>query len=265
MNGKISRVIIAPRGMLKSAALAIKAPKKRMLIALMRLTGVASRVRWHATNEVEKNEIILHMGAKSNISVAANLPAIISAPLPPPSKEPGEMQLICIARISAEKGILEALEFLKTVQELGRIRVDFFGTLQDEKFLLLCRERAAALKGIDCFFYGELPPTDIANRMQVAHFFYLPTRGENYGHAIVEALQYGRPVIISDRTPWKFEEDDSAGFALPLNSENFYPVLKHCLDMDQQAYNSACYAASAKGKKIASDPVVLGASRHIFD
>ncbi|MFM7105051.1 MAG: glycosyltransferase family 4 protein [Flavobacteriales bacterium] len=265
LNGKTSRIIIAPRGMLKAAALAIKAPKKKLLLALMRLTGVASRVLWHATSEEERGEIILHMGAKSNIKVAANLPAIISAPLPAPAKKPGEMQLICIARISAEKGILEALEFLKSVQQLGRIRVDFYGTLQDEKFLSLCRERAAALKGIDCFFHGELPPSDIAHRMQDAHFFYLPTRGENYGHAIIEALQYGRPVIISDRTPWKFNEDDAAGFSLPLNSESFYPALKHCLDMDQPAYNLASDAASAQGKKIVSDPAVLEASRHIFD
>ena len=175
------------------------------------------------------------------------------------------MRLICIARISPEKGIQEALEMLSAVQNAGAIRVDFYGPLQDEKFLELCRNRAAALKGVDCFFYGELPPSEIANRMQNAHFFFLPTRGENYGHAIVEALQYGRPVIISDRTPWKFTDDDAAGFSLPLDVESFSIVLKRCLNMDQNAYDGACKAASDRGKKIVSDPAVLEACRHIFE
>jgi glycosyltransferase involved in cell wall biosynthesis len=265
MCGRISRVIIAPRGMLKPAALSIKAPKKKLLIALMRWTGIASIVRWHATNDEEKSEIVSHLNTKSNIRVAANLPAKIPSSLLPPVKKAEEMRLICIARISPEKGIQEALEMLSAVQNAGAIRVDFYGPLQDEKFLELCRNRAAALKGVDCFFYGELPPSEIANRMQNAHFFFLPTRGENYGHAIVEALQYGRPVIISDRTPWKFTNDDAAGFSLPLDVESFSIVLKRCLNMDQNAYDWACKAASDRGKKIVSDPAVLEACRHIFE
>lgn len=265
MMGKTSRIIIAPRGMLKPAALSIKAPKKKIIMALMRYTGIASSVCWHATNVEEKDEILAHMSANANVRVASNLPANIPSPLPVPTKKSGEMHLICIARISAEKGILEALEFLQSVQSAGKVRVDFFGTFQDEKFLGTCKERAAALKGVNCFFHGELPPSEIPDRMKEAHFFYLPTRGENYGHAIIEALQYGRPVIISDRTPWKFKVDDVAGFSPPLTYDGFAPVLYHCLGMDQDAYNKACNAAAAAGKKIVSDPAVLDASRHIFD
>lgn len=265
LSGRSSRIIIAPRGMLKPAALSIKPTKKKILMALMRWTGVASKVRWHATSDEEKNEILQHLGASNSIRIAANLPTIISTPLPPPTKKEGEMRLICIARISSEKGILEALDFLKAVQNMGAVQVDFYGTLQDENFLELCRERAAALKEINCYFHGELSPSEIPGRMENAHFFYLPTRGENYGHAIIEALQYGRPVIISDRTPWKFHSDDAAGFSLPLNPESFAVALKHCLAMDQINYDEACNRAAARGKKIVSDSAVLESSRHIFE
>ena len=33
--------------------------------------------------------------------------------------------------------------------------------------------------------------------------FLLPTGGENFGHAIFEALSCGVPALISDRTPWR--------------------------------------------------------------
>ena len=33
--------------------------------------------------------------------------------------------------------------------------------------------------------------------------FLLPTGGENFGHAIFEALACGVPALISDQTPWR--------------------------------------------------------------
>jgi glycosyltransferase involved in cell wall biosynthesis len=46
--------------------------------------------------------------------------------------------------------------------------------------------------------------------------FLLPTRGENFGHAIFDALEVGLPVLISDQTPWRDLERIGAGWSLPL-------------------------------------------------
>jgi glycosyltransferase involved in cell wall biosynthesis len=37
--------------------------------------------------------------------------------------------------------------------------------------------------------------------------FVLPTRGENFGHVIIESLNVGTPVLLSDRTPWQNDTD----------------------------------------------------------
>ena len=47
----------------------------------------------------------------------------------------------------------------------------------------------------------------------------LPTLGENFGHAIIEALDAGLPVVISDRTPWRNLEQAGVGADLPLEDE----------------------------------------------
>ena len=44
--------------------------------------------------------------------------------------------------------------------------------------------------------------------------FLLPTRGENFCHAVFDALEAGLPVLISDQTPW--QDLAGAGYALPL-------------------------------------------------
>ena len=44
----------------------------------------------------------------------------------------------------------------------------------------------------------------------------MPSRSENFGHAIFEALCAGTPVLIGDRTPWQDLETAKAGFDIPL-------------------------------------------------
>jgi glycosyltransferase involved in cell wall biosynthesis len=45
----------------------------------------------------------------------------------------------------------------------------------------------------------------------------LPTRGENFGHAILDALAAGVPVLISDKTPFENLEHHGAGWSFPLS------------------------------------------------
>ena len=48
-------------------------------------------------------------------------------------------------------------------------------------------------------------------------FSVFPTRGENFGHVIPEALSAGTPILLSDQTHW--EQDASLGLQiLPLKS-----------------------------------------------
>ena len=73
--------------------------------------------------------------------------------------------------------------------------------------------------------------------MHYPNFFILPTLGENFGHAIYEALGTGTPVIISNTTPWKNLEERKAGWDISLNNqEKFIEVLNRCYEMDNDEY-----------------------------
>ena len=63
----------------------------------------------------------------------------------------------------------------------------------------------------------EVPHAQLEKILLNNHLFVLPTEGENFGHAIFEALAVGRPVLISDQTPWKNLSSANAGWDLPLN------------------------------------------------
>ena len=263
--GMRDRIILAPRGMLKPAALSIKSRKKKIFLFVSRYLGWFFGIRWHATNEEEAKEIRTHYGRSAQIRIAPNLASVIAEPLAPAHKEPGRLVLVSIARISPEKGILEALEFLQHAQLQGSIHCTFFGTQQNPEYLQRCKEIAATIPAADIRFPGEISPENIAAALLDAHFFYLPTRGENFGHAIAEALQYGKPVIISDRTPWRNLAATGAGWDLPLNASSFAPVLAHCLTMDHAAYLRLSASAAAFGKSHAQDLATVDRNYLLFE
>jgi glycosyltransferase involved in cell wall biosynthesis len=66
---------------------------------------------------------------------------------------------------------------------------------------------------------------------------FMPTRGENFGHIILESLQHGTPTLVSDQTP--FTGCDGVE-AVSLNQpKSFEESLLRWLMMDQSEYSAA--------------------------
>jgi glycosyltransferase involved in cell wall biosynthesis len=60
-------------------------------------------------------------------------------------------------------------------------------------------------------YHGDIPPGEIEHVLSQNHIFILPSKSENFGHAIYEALSAGRPVITSRATPWNGLQPAKAG------------------------------------------------------
>lgn len=262
--GFATRCVLAPRGMLKPGALSIKTRKKKIFLFAAALLGWFKGIRWHATNEAEADEIRAHFGNGCKIGIAPNLASIVDSVNRVAEKKAGELRLICIARISSEKGIREALYFLKAAK-LERVECTFYGTQQNEAYLEECISIARTISDASISFPGEIAPADIPGALKNAHFFFMPTWGENFGHAIAEALQHGKPAIISNRTPWNNLAQANAGWDLPLEESSFVEVLKHCHQMSQEEYTLWSESAKKFGADHANDPTCVRAYYSIFE
>lgn len=261
--GLTSRVVLAPRGMLKPGALSVKAGKKRAFLRVARWSGFYSGIGWHATSEVEAEEIRSHFGGAARVHVAPNISAP-AQPLSPPRKERGKLRLVSIARLSPEKGILEALQFLAAAGLDGEVELTLHGAAQDSQYLRECQALAATLSNVRVVFAGELEPASVPRALEQHHFLYAATRGENYGHAIAEALVHGIPVIISDRTPWRGLEAAGVGWDLPLTTDAFVPILRRACAMDEGEYRRLCESAQGYGAALAAAPQVIRANEALF-
>jgi glycosyltransferase involved in cell wall biosynthesis len=76
------------------------------------------------------------------------------------------------------------------------------------------------------------------------HLFVLPTQGENFGHSIFESLAAGRPVLISDQTPWRDLENKKSGWDLSLRDpQKFKQKIEMVAEMDNEELTLWCKSA----------------------
>ncbi|MCZ4409287.1 glycosyltransferase [Cryomorphaceae bacterium 1068] len=238
LRNQSTKVVIAPRGMLAPAAMGIKSFKKKTFLRLSKLFGLFSGVKFHATNSVESEQISTWFG-KVPIEIVANIPGNQSLDSPGSShtKEKNRLSLYTVARIAPEKNIHFALECLKHVDSEISVSFQMIGSVYDQSYLNRCKKIIETLPdNVEVRFLGAMPGKDIPGVAAKADFFFLPTAGENYGHAIVEALLTGVPVVISDQTPWRELVENQMGYDLTLVREEFTVLLNKLGKMADEEY-----------------------------
>ncbi len=230
------KVIVAARGMLAPSALAIKATKKKMYLYFIKWRNDFSNVIFHATNLQEASDIRKVIGDKNQIVIAGNLPRKISESTQHTSKSTDKLRIISIARIAPEKNTLYAIEVLSKVKVA--VESDFYGPIYNEEYWKECKAATEKLpSNVKLNFMGPIPSENILNTLAKYDLFFLPTRGENFGHVILESLQAGTPVLISDQTPWKNLESLKVGWDLPLESqEKFVKIIEGMVNLQIEEF-----------------------------
>lgn len=223
--------VVSVRGMLHPNALAQKSFKKKLYLALWRIIGLHKRVVFHATNEEERSFIEQSFGTNIAVRVAANFPRILSF-MPTVRGPNDQLKLVTVALISPMKNHLLVLEQLKKVSV--PVQWTIYGPIKDAVYMRACEEAMEKLPAhIKVDYRGELRPSQVAEALAAADAFILPSKSENFGHAIFEALTAGKPVITSLGTPWMDLSTTRAGWNVDVerNPERLKEVIEVCASL----------------------------------
>ena len=236
-------LILSVRGMLHPGALSQKKIKKQIFIAFLKVLQIQKKIRFHATDENEREFIKDIFGNKSTILIADNFPKKIK-PAETIQKEENKLILITVALISPMKNydlIIRALH-----QSKAKIEYHIIGGIKDHLYWNQCLELIHQLpENIKVVYHGEQQPQHINNFLQKAHVFIMPSKSENYGHAIIEALQSGLPVITSTHTPWNHLFENKAGINVELSVTSIVEAIEMFSKMNVQVYNDWSRATTA--------------------
>lgn len=286
---KTKYMVIAPRGEFSLGSLELKPIRKWLYLKLCRLVPVYNRILWHASSGYESQDIqrqfprvldlknisetenVTPMATSSYLMVAGIIATAldIAAPFVPifkllPTKEKGKLDCVFISRISRKKNLPFALKILHGVK--GQVAFRIYGPIEDKEFWAECQAVTETLPpNIEVRYCGELEHQQVKSVLTENHLFLFPTLGENFGHVIHEAIFAGRPVLISDQTPWRNLEQEGAGWDLPLNDPSgFSAVIQKCVDMDSEDYAKTVQRVMHYAAELSRNQDAVMASRKLF-
>jgi glycosyltransferase involved in cell wall biosynthesis len=213
------RLLSSPRGELAASALALGTPwQKRAWIGLLRGTRWALRfggspTTWVVSSARERADVErVFPGARTAVVPERLRPlrATSTAARPPRADR---LRVVTVGRVAPVKGIDDLVRGLAHVTT--PVHLDVLGLLEDEKHVALVQDLVGRLPAhVDVRLAGAVGPEEVEQVLRTSHLFALLTRGENFGHAIGEALRAGCPVLISDQTPWTDVANAGAGVVL---------------------------------------------------
>ena len=232
-------VVLSARGMLSKHTFSRKKLKKRVFIYLAKTINFYSNLCFHATSQIERQEILSFFPKARVILIPNPTRNIDNFPYLSRTKEQGQLRLVSIARISQEKNTLFALEVLKDINK-GEVIFDLFGTIYDSNYWAECKRLISQMHpNVKVNYKGEVHTNKVLDTFSQYHFSFMPSMGENFGHSIFESLAAGTPVIISSNTPWRDLQYLGIGWDLDLhNKRQFQEVIEACLQMSDKEYES---------------------------
>lgn len=231
-------VLIGPRGEFSQGALKLKYPKKRLFIWLSKVTGLYFHVIWHASTEHEADDIRRVMGRCARIRIATDIACPVENIEIRLRRPNSPLRIVFISRISPMKNLLGAIGYLQRVKV--PVVFDVYGPTENSAYWSECQAAIKYLPAtVDFNYMGVLYPAQVPDVLSTYDLFLLPTLGENFGHAIAEALGVGLPVLISDQTPWRDLNRKSLGWDLPLdNPSRFIESIEDCYNKPVDEYNA---------------------------
>lgn len=266
-------VLIAPRGEFSPGALAIKAWKKRPYLWMAHRLGLYRNCFWHlsTTRELDDLDAVFDVDSRAkyvarNSFVAQDM--IAAAPGRPEaargSASGSRLSVAFLSRISPMKNLDFALRALAQVR--APMVFSVFGPEEDAGYVSLCRKLAEGLPAnVEVRWCGAVPAAKVVETLSAHDLMLLPTRGENFGHVIMEAWMAGLPVLISDQTPWRGLEQEGVGWDLPLASaERFAEVIDQVAAWPLEKRQSVAKACREKAGSILNDDDVRQANLSMF-
>ena len=157
------KIVLAPRGMLRNSALAIKPIRKYLYLSLLKMLNVDQYIRFHATSTEEANSIKQIFPNARTISIVPNLPPKINQELSSREKKQGELNMIFIGRMHPIKNLLYLLSCLENMQ--GNCSLKIIATKEDEIYWKECQDKISKLKTISIETMINMPHHEIKEQL----------------------------------------------------------------------------------------------------
>lgn len=227
-------LVRSPRGMLSPWALSRSRLRKRLLWTL-RESRLFERSHVHATSALEASEL-LALGVRAPVTVVPNgvdTEGEFAAPRVAPRGEP--RRVVFLARLHPKKGLdlLQQAWAALPGETAAELIVAGDG---DASTTTTLAEWTKTQSGPPARAVGLVHGGEKLRLLSSAFLLVLPSRSENYGMAVAEALASGTPVVTTTATPWTDLAARGCGWTVEPTLPALSAALRTALAMDDNAH-----------------------------
>ncbi|WP_082124908.1 glycosyltransferase [Aurantiacibacter luteus] len=225
-------VILSPHGMLSPAARSYSALRKKILWNSFQRRAIEAASCYHATSRLEHDEI-RSLGFRGPVAI---IPLGVDLkPFGTVSDDAAKTNTVLhLGRVHPKKGTDLLIEAWGKVESdfpdwklriVGPSEVGFVDTLKQ-------RVKTLNLRQVE-FSPGEFGAQKIET-LKRSSIFVLPTRSDNFGIAVAEALACGTPVICSKNAPWSGLISNQCGWYIDLGVEPLAKALREAMELNSR-------------------------------
>lgn len=203
-------LVVSPRGMVAPAALAFSKAKKALFWRLLQGPAYSQAALWHATSAAEAVDIRA-FGIAAPIAVIPNgidLPQSLALH----AKAADCRTILFMSRLHPKKNLPNLLEAWRRIAGDHRDWQLVVAGPDERGHSAELEAQVANLAIPRVQFAGPVYGAAKDALLIGADLFVLPTRNENFGIAVAEALAAGVPAIVTKGAPWQGLATERAGW-----------------------------------------------------
>jgi glycosyltransferase involved in cell wall biosynthesis len=231
-----SLLVHSPRGTFAGWAMRNGSKLKRVFWPVLQRPACEAAACFHATADSEAGEI-RDLGFAQPIAVVPNG---IDPPHGHETAGPRRKSVLFLGRLHPKKGLDILLHAWARLQdrhpdwELSIAGSDqsYYGVTGYQTEM---QQLAEVLRLRRAQFVGDVHGKEKRALLASASLFILPTRNENFGVAVAEALSWAIPCIVTKEAPWRGLLDHGAGWWVDCDVDAVAGALDHAMSLEDDA------------------------------
>lgn len=219
-----ARIVVSPHGMMSPWSMQSKSPMKAPFWKLLQKPALDRSHCYHVTAPIEYEDV-RRLGLRGPVAV---IPYGID--MPDLRKEEKHKRILYMSRIDPKKGVDLLLQaWTELAADFPDWELVIAGPLTGS-YPAAMQSLASDLAAPRVTFAGEIRGEKKRMMLATSSLFVLPTRSENFGMVVPEALAHGTPVITTSETPWREIGDRNCGWVIRLDSRELEDSLRRAMN-----------------------------------
>lgn len=228
-------LVITPRGMLAPQALKYSAKKKAIFSLLFQNRALQTADLYHATSEQEYQDI-RQRGLKQPVIIipnGINLPSITQQKMAE-TPESTQKTLLFLGRIHPIKGLDNLINAWSRIESIFPNWTLIMKGPGDQAYISSLKQKTSDLNLKNVTLSNGVFGEEKIMAYRSADIYILPSKSENFGMTVAEALSVGTPVICTNGAPWSGLKTHKCGWWIEQDTNSLEACLRQALQTPPQ-------------------------------